>query len=110
MVLAEGAQGRLTACEVAANGGDGIMVGTSQSVVLRDCTVRDNRGAGLRRTASGELLTVENLTSQGNAEPNVSSRPRRWPRPRGRPGPAGRWTTCLPTEANQARGSRCCAS
>ena len=44
---------------------------TSQSVVLRDCTVRDNHGAGLRRVAPSEQLTVENLKSQGNAEPNA---------------------------------------
>lgn len=71
VVLAEGAQGRLTACEIAANEGDGIVVGTSQSVVLRDCTVRDNRGAGLRKTVASDMLTVENLTSRGNAEPNA---------------------------------------
>ncbi|HUZ24178.1 MAG TPA: right-handed parallel beta-helix repeat-containing protein [Streptosporangiaceae bacterium] len=71
VVLAEGAQGRLTACEIAANEGDGIMVASSQSVVLRDCTVRDNRGAGLRRIVTSDMLTVENLTSRGNAEPNA---------------------------------------
>jgi SpoVK/Ycf46/Vps4 family AAA+-type ATPase len=71
VVLAEGAQGRLTACEIAANEGDGIVVGSSQSVVLRDCTVRDNRGAGLRRIVASDMLTVENLTSRGNAEPNA---------------------------------------
>ena len=71
IVLAEGAQGRLTACEVAANAGDGIVVASSQSVVLRDCTVRDNHGAGLRKTVTSEMLTVENLTSRGNAAPNA---------------------------------------
>jgi len=71
VVLTEGAQGRLTACEVAANEGDGIVVGSSQSVLVRDCTVRDNQGSGLRRTVASELLTVENLASRGNAEPNA---------------------------------------
>jgi len=75
VVLAEGAQGRLTTCEIAASEGDGIVVGSSQSVVLRDCTVRDNQGAGLRRTVPSEMLTVENLTSRGNAEPNAFERP-----------------------------------
>lgn len=74
VVLAEGAQGRLTACEVAANEGDGIIVGSSQSVLVRDCTVRDNRGAGLRRTVNSDMLTVENLTSRGNLEPNSYER------------------------------------
>jgi SpoVK/Ycf46/Vps4 family AAA+-type ATPase len=71
VVLAEGAQARLMACEIAANKGDGIMVASSQSVVVRDCTVRDNHGAGLRKVAVSEMLTVENLTSRGNAEPNA---------------------------------------
>jgi SpoVK/Ycf46/Vps4 family AAA+-type ATPase len=71
VVLAEGAQGRLTTCEIASNEGDGILVGTSQSVMLRDCTVHSNQGAGLRRTVPTEMLTVENLTSRGNAEANA---------------------------------------
>jgi SpoVK/Ycf46/Vps4 family AAA+-type ATPase len=71
VVLGEGAQARLTACEIAANEGDGIMVASSQSVVVRDCTVRDNQGAGLRKTVASEMLTVENLTSRGNAQPNA---------------------------------------
>jgi SpoVK/Ycf46/Vps4 family AAA+-type ATPase len=71
VVLADGAQGRFTACEIAASGGDGITVATGQSVVLRDCTVRDNRGAGLRRVVPSEQLTVENLKTHGNAEPNA---------------------------------------
>jgi SpoVK/Ycf46/Vps4 family AAA+-type ATPase len=74
IMLANGAQGRLTACEVAANEGDGIIVGSSQSVLLRDCTVRDNQGAGLRRTVDTEMLTVENLTSRGNLQPNSYER------------------------------------
>jgi len=68
IVFAEGAQGRLMGCEVMGNQGDGIAVSSSQGVVVRDCTVQRNRGAGLRRTAPGELLAVDNLTSQGNAE------------------------------------------
>jgi len=74
VMLAEGAQGRLTACEIAGNEGDGIVVGSSQSVLVRDCTVRDNRGAGLRRTVDSEMLTVENLTSRGNLQPNSYER------------------------------------
>jgi SpoVK/Ycf46/Vps4 family AAA+-type ATPase len=71
VVLAEGAQGRLTACEIASNEGDGIQVDTRQSVVLRDCTLHSNQGAGLRRTVLTDMLTVENLTSRGNAEANA---------------------------------------
>jgi SpoVK/Ycf46/Vps4 family AAA+-type ATPase len=74
IMLAEGAQGRLTACEIAANEGDGIIVSSSQSVLVRDCTVRDNQGAGLRRTVDTEMLTVENLTSRGNLQPNSYER------------------------------------
>jgi SpoVK/Ycf46/Vps4 family AAA+-type ATPase len=71
VVLAAGAQGRLMACEIAANEGDGITVASSQSVIVRDCTVRDNQGAGLRKTVASEMLTVENLVSRGNTEPNA---------------------------------------
>ncbi|HUD37601.1 MAG TPA: right-handed parallel beta-helix repeat-containing protein [Streptosporangiaceae bacterium] len=74
VVLAEGAQGRLTACEIAANEGDGIVVSSSHSVLVRDCTVRDNQGAGLRRTVDTDMLTVENLKSRGNLEPNAYER------------------------------------
>jgi SpoVK/Ycf46/Vps4 family AAA+-type ATPase len=74
ILLAEGAQGRLTACEVAANEGDGIVVSSSRSVLVRECTVRDNQGAGLRRTVDTDLLTVENLKSQANLEPNAYER------------------------------------
>ncbi len=74
VMLAEGAQGRLTACEIAANEGDGIIVSSSQSVLVRDCTVRDNQGAGLRRTVDSDMLTVENLTSRGNLQPNSYER------------------------------------
>jgi SpoVK/Ycf46/Vps4 family AAA+-type ATPase len=74
VMLADGAQGRLTACEIAANEGDGIVVGSSQSVLVRDCTVRDNHGAGLRRTVQTDMLTVENLTSRGNSQPNAYER------------------------------------
>jgi SpoVK/Ycf46/Vps4 family AAA+-type ATPase len=70
VVLDEGAQARLIACEIASNEGDGIVVSTSQSVMVRDCTVRDNRGAGLCRLVATDMLTVENLTSLGNARPN----------------------------------------
>jgi SpoVK/Ycf46/Vps4 family AAA+-type ATPase len=75
VVLADGAQCRLTACEIAGNDGDGIVVGTRQSVVVRDCTVRDNQGAGLRRTVASDMLTIENLTTRGNTEPNSGEGP-----------------------------------
>jgi SpoVK/Ycf46/Vps4 family AAA+-type ATPase len=68
IVFKEGAQGRLTGCEVTGNNGDGIVVSSRQAVVVRDCAVHGNRGAGMRRTAAGELLAVDNLTSRGNAE------------------------------------------
>jgi SpoVK/Ycf46/Vps4 family AAA+-type ATPase len=68
IVFNEGAQGRLTGCEVAGNHGDGIVVSSRQAVAVRDCVVRGNRGAGLRRVAAGELLAVDNLTSRGNVE------------------------------------------
>jgi len=99
VVLADGAQCRLTACEIASNDGDGIVVATRQSVVIRDCTVRDNQGAGLRRAVASELLTVENLTARGNAEPDAAQRPKA--RAQAEPTPLPR-TVPEPTERDQA--------
>jgi SpoVK/Ycf46/Vps4 family AAA+-type ATPase len=70
VVFAEGAQGRLTGCEIAGNEGDGVVVGSRQAVEIRDCAVHGNRGAGLRRTMASEMLAVNNLASQENAEPD----------------------------------------
>jgi len=70
VVFAEGAQGRLTGCEIAGNEGDGVVVGSRQAVEIRDCAVHGNRGAGLRRTMASEMLAVNNLASQDNAEPD----------------------------------------
>jgi SpoVK/Ycf46/Vps4 family AAA+-type ATPase len=74
ITFAGGAQGRLTGCEVTGNHGDGIVVSSNQAVMVRDCTVQRNGGAGLRSTGAGELLEVENLTSQGNTEPDSYER------------------------------------
>jgi SpoVK/Ycf46/Vps4 family AAA+-type ATPase len=98
IVLAEGAQGRLTACEIAANEGDGIVVASGQSVVVRDCTVRDNQGAGLRRTVASEMLSVENLTSRGNYEPNAYE----MPAARATAGPQTSLAVAEPQDRNEA--------
>jgi SpoVK/Ycf46/Vps4 family AAA+-type ATPase len=70
VVFAEGAQGRLTGCEISGNQGDGIVVGSSQVVEIRDCQVHSNRGAGLRGPVTSEMLLVDNLASGHNAEPD----------------------------------------
>jgi SpoVK/Ycf46/Vps4 family AAA+-type ATPase len=61
-----GSTGEVSACEVAGGGGDGILVLSTEPVVLRDCLLRDNTGAGLRSTTPTELLDVSRITSRGN--------------------------------------------
>jgi SpoVK/Ycf46/Vps4 family AAA+-type ATPase len=96
IVFADGAQGRLMGCEVTGNQGDGIVVSSRQAVMVRDCTVQRNRGAGLRRTAVSELLAVDNLTSEGNAEADSYERvpaPAPVPAPSPAPAPSQRITS-----------------
>jgi parallel beta-helix repeat protein len=71
--FAEEGTGSANACETWANGTDGIVVETTSAVTLRDCTARDNAGAGLRRTLFAANLTVENLDSHGNGAPDTGT-------------------------------------
>ncbi|GGZ00816.1 right-handed parallel beta-helix repeat-containing protein [Streptomyces poonensis] len=71
VLLAAGSRAALDACRITGSLGDGIRVDTDEPVTATGCTVRDNRGAGLRQTRPGDRLTVEDLISAGNEEPDA---------------------------------------
>ncbi|HXA63236.1 MAG TPA: right-handed parallel beta-helix repeat-containing protein, partial [Streptosporangiaceae bacterium] len=66
VMIAARAQASLTGCEVYENSADGVVVHSTETVTLRDCTLRDNRQAGLRQTAHSDAIAIENLASHGN--------------------------------------------
>ncbi|MGW3957794.1 right-handed parallel beta-helix repeat-containing protein [Streptomyces sp. NPDC004752] len=66
VLLAAGARAALGDCEVVGGRADGIRVDTAERVSVRDCTVSDNRGAGLRHTVREGMLTVDRLSSVAN--------------------------------------------
>ncbi|MDN3357662.1 right-handed parallel beta-helix repeat-containing protein [Actinomadura sp. DC4] len=61
-----GSSGEASACDVSASGGDGILVHSTEPVLLRDCLVHDNTGAGLRITTPTDRLEVTRVTSRDN--------------------------------------------
>ncbi|MFF3515821.1 right-handed parallel beta-helix repeat-containing protein [Streptomyces sp. NPDC002573] len=71
--FAGNSRGAVTSCEVHSNGADGMLIEATGSITVRDCEVRDNTGAGLRRTVPDTELAVENLTSYGNGAPDTDS-------------------------------------
>ncbi|MGW4234848.1 right-handed parallel beta-helix repeat-containing protein [Streptomyces sp. NPDC004980] len=70
VLLAAGSRASLDDCRADGSLGDGVRVDTGEPVTITGCTVRDNRGAGLRQTTAGDRLRVENLVSAGNATPD----------------------------------------
>ncbi|HEV7935713.1 MAG TPA: right-handed parallel beta-helix repeat-containing protein, partial [Actinomadura sp.] len=71
VLIAAGGSAALSGSEVFGNDGDGVLVHSAEEVGMRDCTVRDNVHAGLRQTVPSDRITVEDLTSLGNAEADV---------------------------------------
>ncbi|MBK3555242.1 right-handed parallel beta-helix repeat-containing protein [Streptomyces sp. MBT56] len=71
VLLANGSRATLTSSQVIGSVGDGIRIDSAEPVTVADCTVRDNRGAGLRQTRINERLTIEGLNSAGNAAPDA---------------------------------------
>ncbi|MEU5284841.1 right-handed parallel beta-helix repeat-containing protein [Streptomyces sp. NPDC020755] len=71
VLLANGSRATLTSSQVIGSVGDGIRIDSADPVTVADCTVRDNRGAGLRQTRVNERLTIEGLNSAGNAVPDA---------------------------------------
>ncbi|MFI0539156.1 right-handed parallel beta-helix repeat-containing protein [Streptomyces sp. WSLK1-3] len=70
VLLATGSRGELRACGISGSVGDGIRIDTAEPVTVSDCTVRDNRGAGLTQIRASERLEVLDLTSSDNAAPD----------------------------------------
>ncbi|PJE95496.1 sporulation protein [Streptomyces carminius] len=64
--LLRGARAEITDCTVTGARGDGVRADTDQPLTLTGCTVRENRGAGLKQTRPGEHVTVEHLISTDN--------------------------------------------
>ncbi|MCY0941831.1 right-handed parallel beta-helix repeat-containing protein [Streptomyces antarcticus] len=71
VMASDGARLALDACLAVGSLGDGIRVDSAEPVTATGCSVRDNRGAGLKQTRAGDRLTVENLTSAGNGAPDA---------------------------------------
>lgn len=67
VLLAAGARAALNGCTVSSGQADGIRIDSAEQVSVKDCTVSDNRGAGLRQTVPDNgRLAVDNLSSVGN--------------------------------------------
>ncbi|MGN5632152.1 right-handed parallel beta-helix repeat-containing protein [Streptomyces sp. AC154] len=71
VLLNNGSRATLTSSQVIGSIGDGIRIDSAEPVAVTGCTVRDNRGAGLRQTRVNERLTVEDLNSTGNVAPDA---------------------------------------
>ncbi|MFR9732069.1 right-handed parallel beta-helix repeat-containing protein [Saccharopolyspora sp. MS10] len=65
--FATGSSGSITDSEFTGSASDGVHLETEDSVQLSGCTVRDNRGSGVRQLKPSSKITVENLISGGNA-------------------------------------------
>jgi Holliday junction resolvasome RuvABC ATP-dependent DNA helicase subunit/nitrous oxidase accessory protein NosD len=68
--LSGAADANLTGCDVSGNTGDGLLVDATGVIVVHKCTVTDNGGAGLVQKNPHPTVTVEALTSEGNAAPD----------------------------------------
>ncbi|NBM18434.1 right-handed parallel beta-helix repeat-containing protein [Streptomyces sp. GC420] len=71
VLVAAGARASLNSCEVTGSAGDGVRVAGPDPVSVIGCTLRDNRGSGLRQSVPGDRLAVERLTSTGNGAPDA---------------------------------------
>ena len=56
----------LRSCELSQNGGDGVLVGSDEEVVVDGCTVRGNGRSGLRQTVAGGQVRADSLVSEEN--------------------------------------------
>ncbi|MDH6708731.1 SpoVK/Ycf46/Vps4 family AAA+-type ATPase/nitrous oxidase accessory protein NosD [Kitasatospora sp. MAA19] len=69
--IGAGARAALTRLEALDNTGDGIRVDSSEAVRVTGCTVTGNQGSGLRQTVPSTRLSVENLQSRENRNPDA---------------------------------------
>ncbi|MFJ1712855.1 right-handed parallel beta-helix repeat-containing protein [Streptomyces sp. NPDC088260] len=70
-LIGAGAAAELTECAFTDGGADGIRVATERPVRAAGCTVTGNTGAGVRHTVPAGSLAADDLTSEGNGEPDV---------------------------------------
>ncbi|MFJ9120013.1 right-handed parallel beta-helix repeat-containing protein [Streptomyces sp. NPDC102394] len=68
--VAAGGRAAIGDCEITGSLGDGIRVDSAEPVSVTGCSLRDNRGSGLRQTRDSERLAVDDLSSSGNATPD----------------------------------------
>ncbi|MFF2409212.1 right-handed parallel beta-helix repeat-containing protein [Streptomyces sp. NPDC058092] len=71
VLIAAGARASLNSCEVTGSAADGVRVEGPDPVSVIGCTLRDNRGSGLRQSVPGDRLAVEQLTSADNGAPDA---------------------------------------
>ncbi|MFG2845882.1 right-handed parallel beta-helix repeat-containing protein [Kitasatospora sp. NPDC048296] len=69
--IGAGARAVLTQLEALDNTGDGIRVDSSDAVRVTGCTATGNQGSGLRQTTPSTRLSVENLHSRENRNPDA---------------------------------------
>ncbi|WP_071659487.1 right-handed parallel beta-helix repeat-containing protein [Streptomyces humi] len=74
-LVGSGGRAALKSCEFSGNAGDGIRIDTDRSVEVTDCTVRSNRGAGIKRAPSRGEFTLSGLTSVDNKSPDEGTDP-----------------------------------
>ncbi|MGI5229464.1 right-handed parallel beta-helix repeat-containing protein [Actinoallomurus sp. CA-142502] len=67
----EHATGSVVESEISAGRGDGILVHSTREVIVRDCLVHDNTGAGIRVTTPSNRLETAQITSRGNGAPDA---------------------------------------
>jgi Holliday junction resolvasome RuvABC ATP-dependent DNA helicase subunit len=70
-LFAEGSSGTVTDSEFSGGAADGIRVDTDESVRITACSVRDNRGSGVRQTRPGTSIEVLDLITSGNIVPDA---------------------------------------
>ncbi|MET0189734.1 MAG: right-handed parallel beta-helix repeat-containing protein [Pseudonocardia sediminis] len=69
--FAAGSSGGVSASEFSGGEADGIHLATDDAVRVSACTVRDNRGSGVRQTRPGTAIEVVELISSGNRVPDA---------------------------------------
>ncbi|SFS31128.1 right-handed parallel beta-helix repeat-containing protein [Saccharopolyspora flava] len=70
---AAGASGVLDRCEISGNAADGIVVGSTESISVRDTVTKDNGGAGVRLQVRRDNVRFSGITSARNGDPESDS-------------------------------------
>jgi SpoVK/Ycf46/Vps4 family AAA+-type ATPase len=70
---AAGSSGVLDRCEISGNAADGIVVGSTESISVRDTVTKDNRGAGVRLQVRRDNVRLSGITSAQNGDPESDS-------------------------------------